>query len=173
MKSRGFSIIELLIAVAIFVILSAVITISSARARDKAKNAAIAGAARTLAVDQVAPYVSDHPGKLRWGGAKRERFLNGRINLALTRPGRSNVYNYKNPATGSERIRVGGNAGSPAAAVLITNRKKYRYDQVVKRASLLKRSKGLIVLWMSRAEPGVEVYYIDMLGRVSDFHWTN
>lgn len=173
MKNRGFSLIELMIAISIFAILSAVVTISSARARDKAHNAAIAGAAKTIAIDQVAPYITEHNGKLRWGGSRNPKFLNGRIYQALNRPGRSNYYNYKNPASGSERIRVGGNAGNPAAAVLITNRRKWKYDQISGRKNLLKRSKGLVVLWMARNDPTVEVYYIDMLGRVSEFHWTN
>jgi prepilin-type N-terminal cleavage/methylation domain-containing protein len=170
---RGFSLIELLIALSIFSVLAAIVAVSSARAREKAFNASLAGAARKLALDHVAPNLAEYPQAVRWGGANREKFLNGKINLALKRPGRSNIYNYKNPVTSSERIRVGGNVGTPADAVLITNRKKYRYDQVKTRKALLKRSKGVVVLWMSNADPGVEVYYIDTSGKLSEFHWTS
>lgn len=171
--NRAFSLVELMVALGIFAILAALVTLNSTRARNKAKNTAILSAARTVALDHVAPNMANFPQNRRWGGSRKTNFLNGYLNQALRRPGRTNVYNYKNPVSGSERIRLGGSPGNPAAAILLTNRRRFRYENLATRSRLLKRSAGLIIVWMSRRDPAVEVFYVDTSGKLSDFHWVN
>ncbi len=172
MKRRGFTLIELMVAIVVLGILVAGVAFSVQNARSRAQDTAILSAARTIAAEDLSPLVGQFEQRRRFGGGANPRFLNGQLALNLMDGPAANVYNYRNPASGSGRIRPRGGTGRPAPAVFMTNRPNFRYENVGRRARRLERLTGTIVIWMSNRSPDIEVYYVDTRGRVSDFRWS-
>lgn len=172
-RPKGFTLIELLIAVAIFGVLAAALGIYFARARQRAQNTAILSAARTIAVEQVVPYVSKHTQKERFGNPNRTKFLNGRIYQAIRKGSLDNTYNYRNPVSGNARIIArGGVRRRNPPAVYITNKNRFLYERIGKRKGLLEDIAGTIIIYMSNSRAEMQVYYVDAEGRLSEFLWT-
>ncbi len=170
MKQRGFTLVEVLVAVGIFAILAVAVGVYVRGARQRAQNTAILSAARTIAADHVVPLVSEFPQEVRWGGLRREKFLNARLYNDLRSTDLNNVYNYANPVSGNKAIiGRGGVQRKNPPAVYITNRNGFRYERIGTRRSLLKDIAGTIIIWMSRSDPAIEVFYIDAQGRRSEY----
>lgn len=172
-RPRGFTLVELAIAITIFGILAAALSVYFARARQKAQNTAILSAARTIALEQIVPEISKFPQNRRFGNPNRNRFLNGAIFQKLKKTNLTNTYGYNNPVNGSGRIIArGGVRRRNPPAVYITNKRNFLYERIGNRRRLLKDIAGTIIIWMSNSRPEIEVFYVDTDGRRSEFLWT-
>ena len=171
--NRGFTLIEIVVSLIVSGILAAIVTANVLGARQRAQDTAILAAARAIATEQIAPEVSKFPQDRRWGGARNRKFLNGTINRNIARAGRSNIYGYENPVSGSGQIITRGalrRGNEPA--VFITNRERYLRDRVERRRQEFQQLRGTIVVVIHRRKPIIQVYYVNTRGAVSDFLWT-
>lgn len=170
MRPRGFTLVEVLVALGIFAVLAVGVGLYVRGARQRAQDTAILSATRTIATDHVVPLVSKFPPDARWGGVRRTQFLNARLYEELRRTDLNNVYNYANPVSGSKAI-VGRGAiqRDNPPAVYLTNRVNFRYEAIGGRRNLLRDIAGTIIIWMSNSDPAVEVFYIDSGGTRSDY----
>lgn len=172
MGRRGFTLLELFTVFAVVSALAVMIYITITIALKRANNAAIYSAARTIALDQVAPLIEKYQNDEHWGGRNNKKFLNGQLNLNLSDRGLSNVYGYKNPVSNSEEVLVRG--GVPGAsrgpAVFVTRQQRYRYDKLQPNRAE-RELKGSVVVVTSNNWPEIEVYYIDVDGNRSEFLW--
>lgn len=171
-KRRAFTLVEILIAMAVLVILAAGVFFSVQNTRNRARNASILAAARTLAADQVTPLVGKFDLEHRYGGANNVKFFNGQLARNLQRGPTGNIYSYRNPVSLSSEVVARGTPGEPAPAIYITNRNNYTYERVGRNEKRLEQIQGSIIIWMSNSSPDFEVYYIDTDGQRSDFRWT-
>ncbi|MCA9796384.1 MAG: prepilin-type N-terminal cleavage/methylation domain-containing protein [Candidatus Eremiobacteraeota bacterium] len=172
MRRGGFTLIEILVAMAVLVILAVGVFFSVQNTRNRARNTAILSATRTLAADQVAPLVGKFDSEHRYGGANNPKFFNGQLARNLQRGPTGNVYGYRNPVSLSSEVVSRGAPSDPPPAIYITNRPNFTYDRVVLTQKRSERVQGTIIIWMSNSSPDIEVFYLDTEGERSDFRWT-
>ncbi|HEC77909.1 MAG TPA: type II secretion system protein [candidate division WOR-3 bacterium] len=168
-KKNGFTMVEILVVVAIIGILSSLVTWNVSNSIKRAREAQLKVMMRNLA-DDLLSYAPEYDLKHRWGKNYDERYLNGKLEKLWENKPFDNVFNHKNPFSFSKVVlnwrSVPGYLKNPA--IFITNNRRYSYDRIPPNR-VMKRLKGSLVVWMRNKYSRVEVYYVNMDGKKSHY----
>lgn len=168
-NERGLSLIEVMIAITIFAILSTTATFSYAIFKERARESGLKATAHNLQLELLV-HINDFDLQHRWGRNYDKAYLNGYLERTWESVPYDNSLGHRNPVSRSKVVLNGisvptwGKLTQPA--IFITSNPAYALANL--RSTMGSAAlKGSIVVYLNNNIKDVELYYFNLAGRPS------
>jgi len=170
---QGFTLIELMIVIAILTVLSAVALSGFAVFKIRAQESLLKNLVYLVKVE-TDTVVHDYSITSHWGGNYDTAFLNGRLEKTLEAGAPGSIQGVKNPFSGSRSVINWPTVllAESNPAIQITNNPDYSYAGMGT-ATVHPELRGSVVVYTDNGVPAVDIYYVDLLGKQSELHFTS